>query len=315
MPLEIGNNPTAVTLSEIWRNIQTDLGYATTSVSNTLDQMYHDYEYALWRSRNQSSRDTFDAPWGTTFTVASCVTTAGSTLITTASSLTSVKRGMYVSGTGIAPGTQVVTAPAAGGFAILPAANAAGTVTLTFYPINVGETVPSYGITSSTIAKATSGTLVMSAIELPVNVTINNFNILFGTTGDAGPTNQWMGLYDLNRNLLAVSADQTSTVITASTVVTYAVASVNSLPNNPGSGTAVTATSFTTTYSGLYLLGFLLATSNAPTFTGVVGSSIANALPPINAGTSSTGLTSPSTIPTQAGTITATANRLYMYLT
>jgi hypothetical protein len=304
VPVEVGNNSAGVALSSIYRNMVVDQGFPI-GIPTSLDGALHALDYALWAARQQSARDTYDAPWGTTFTVSSCATTNNSGVITTSSSLTSVKRGMYVSGTGIPVGAQVMEPPATGAIVISPAATATGTVTLTFYPINVGETVPRFQITSSTIAKATSGTLVMSAIQLPINATISNFNILFGTTGDAGPTNQWMALYDNQRNLLAISADQTSTAITASTVVTYAVATLAS-----GAGTT-----YVTPYSGLYYVGFLLATANAPTFTGVVGSAIANALVPINAGTSSTGLTTPSTFPTTAGTITATTNRLYMYLT
>ena len=304
MPIEVGNNPTATSLAEIYRNTVVDQGYPI-GTPTSLDAALHSLDYALWSKRGQSARDGFDAPWGTTFTVASCVTTANSGVITSANSLTSVKRGQFVSGTGIAVGTQVVENPASGGFVISPAATAAGTVTLTFYPPNVGETVPRNGITSSTIAKATSGTLVMSAIQLPINATISNFNILFGTTGDAGPSNQWMALYDNQRNLLAISADGTSTAVTASTVVTYPVATLAS-----GAGT-----SYVTPYSGLYYLGFALVTANAPTFTGVVGSAIANALAPISCGTSTASLTTPSTFPTQAGTITGTTGRLYMYLT
>jgi len=160
-------------------------------------------------------------------------------------------------------------------------------------------------VTSVTTAKATSGTLVMSAISLPNNATINNFNFMPGTTGDAGPTNQWMALYDSQRNLLAISADATTTAITASTAVTYPVANV----------AAGAATSFTTAYAGLYYVGLLIATSNAPTFTSLTTFATVNSLVPILGGTSTASLTSPSTFPTTAGTITGTAARLYFWLT
>ena len=307
MPFEVGANPVAVTEGEIYRNIFSDLGYSSQGVSPSMDNILHDLDLALWRYRPQAARDAFEATYGVSFTVAACTTVKGSNTVTTTNNfLTSgVALGTIVTGTGIPPGTFVRPGAVATSLSLSQPATAAGTVTLTFYPPCQGETFNRGQITTSTLAKATSGTLVLQAISLPVNCLVTNFNILFGTTGDAGPANQWMGLYDSQRNLLAISADGTTTAVTASTVATYPVATV----------AAGSATSFTTTYSGLYYIGFLLVTTNAPTFCAQTGSIIANALPPILAGTSTASLTSPSTFPTQAGTITGTAARLYMYLT
>jgi hypothetical protein len=170
-------------------------------------------------------------------------------------------------------------------------------------------------LTLATAAFAGTGVLQLVQTHCLINTKVSNFNFLAGTTGDAGPTHQWMGLYDNNRNLLAISGDATSTAITASVVATYPVASVNSLPGTPASGVATAATSFTTYYTGRYYIGLLIATSNAPTLTAAPATVAANTMVPINSGTSTGSLTTPSTIPTQAGAITATANVPYFFLT
>lgn len=156
-----------------------------------------------------------------------------------------------------------------------------------------------------TTALAGSGTLVLAGCYLQANTKISNFNFFPGTTGDAGPANQWMGLYNSARLQLATSADATSAAITASTTVTYAVATT----------AAGTVTSFTTTYTGLYYIGLNITTSNAPTFTTATGNAHVNGIVPILAGTSTTGLTAPTTFPTTATAITATATVPLFWLT
>lgn len=170
-------------------------------------------------------------------------------------------------------------------------------------------------LTVAAMAFPGSGTLQLAMCHIPINTTIAHFNFLAGTTGDAGPTNQWMGLYDSNRNLLAVSADATSTAITASVVTSYAVAKVNSTPQSPSGGVSTNATSFVTYYTGRYYLGLLIATSNAPTFTASGAVVAANTVVPIKSGSSDTGLTSPSAIPHQATTITPSADIPYFFCT
>lgn len=188
------------------------------------------------------------------------------------------------------------------------AGNAAPTGTL-------GATTQREYLTLATAAIPASGTLLLVQAHVPINTKVSNFNFLAGGTGDAGPSHQWMGLYDVNRNLLAISADGTSTAITASAVTTYPVAAVNSLPGTPASGASVAATSFTTYYTGRYYIGLLLATTNAPTLTAAAATVAANTMVPIKSGTSTASLTVPSTIPTQAGTITPTVNVPYFFLT
>jgi hypothetical protein len=309
VPYEVGANPVGVTTAEIYRNLLNDTGYLMQGTSPSLDNILHDLDLALWRMRPQSARDGFEAPYGTSFTVAACTTVKGSASVTTTNNFltagTGVAVGTLVTGTGIPIGTFVKPGFSATGLSLSQPATAAGTVTLTFYPPSVGETVPRTSVTSETLAMATAGTLMMSAIDLPVNATISNLWFPPGTTGDAGPTTgAWMALYDSGRNLLATSAAST-TAIVASTPFAFPIATV----------AAGAATSFTTTYSGLYYIGLVLNTTNAPTLCAQVSFAATNAFVPILGGTSTAGLTAPSTFPTTAGAITATANRYYFYAT
>jgi hypothetical protein len=146
----------------------------------------------------------------------------------------------------------------------------------------------------------------MCAVFIPFNTVVNNFNWVTGSTAAITPTHSWVGLYDNNRNLLAISADGVTAALAANTVITVAVANV----------AAGAATSFTTTYGGLYYIGILVTAGTMPTLMGAVdaATTIKN-IPPILTGTSSTGLTVPSTFPTTAGAITATTSPFYSYLT
>ena len=197
--------------------------------------------------------------------------------------------------------------------------NAINTAVLAFTPPSLdavtlgpagttGASMPRALIDTVTTADAT-GVLQMVAISLPANTVVNNINWQIGTTGSGGPTHQWGALYDSTRHLLAISADGTSTAITASAPLVFlAVANVSSVG---------AATSFTTTYTGLYYLGLMVSSSSAqPTLATRTSVALAaTTVPPILAGTSTGSLTTPSTFPTTAGTITPTATIPYAYTT
>lgn len=155
--------------------------------------------------------------------------------------------------------------------------------------------MPRLSVNNGGIAMSASGTLQMVAITLPRNLTVSNLSYLTGTTAAVTPTNQWAGLYDLNRNLLAISANALTAAIGASIGITYPVANV----------AAGAATSFTTTYAGLYFIGILITAGTMPTLSGLAGLAAATGLAPVIAGQSNTGLTVPQTFPTQATAITA----------
>jgi hypothetical protein len=173
-----------------------------------------------------------------------------------------------------------------------------------------GETVPRQGGVagqSQSIAAAT-GTLYLSAIYLPINTVVNNFNILIGSTASSGVTHNWMLLATAARVPVAVSADNTTTDLTASTVATYAVANV----------AAGAATSYVVPASGMYYLGFMMAVATtAPTMAGYTGvAATVNNLVPKTSGTSNTGATTPPSSFTAALTaITGTASTFYGYTT
>jgi hypothetical protein len=157
-------------------------------------------------------------------------------------------------------------------------------------------------IASQTIALAT-GTLGMTGVSLVKGMVITNIVVMTGSTAGATLTHQWAGLYTSPASgpvLVAVSADGTSTAIGANTAITFAL-----------------STPYTVTASGIYYIGVLVTNgATQPTFAGAVGGNVATAtLPPILAGTSNTGLTTPQTVGTTATTITPTVNVIYCYLT
>lgn len=140
----------------------------------------------------------------------------------------------------------------------------------------------------------TSGTLYLTALALPAGVAISSISFQSHTSGPGdSKTNWWFGLYDANRNQLATTADQLSTPWSVSTAKTLAIATT----------AAGAAPTFTTTYEGLYYLGFMLAGSLTPYISAV--SSAYSGLVPITAGSSDTGQVGPPAFPHQAAAMTA----------
>jgi hypothetical protein len=158
---------------------------------------------------------------------------------------------------------------------------------------------------TSTSEAIVSGDVEMQAITLPIDTVVNALNFITGGTAAVTPTHQWAALYDSNRNLLAISADGTTTAIGANAVLSFPIANV----------AAGAASSFTTTYSGLYYVGILVVAGTAPTFEGITGLTVANTVPPIVAGIGDFTLTTPSTFPHQGAAITPAAGQLYCYTT
>lgn len=121
-----------------------------------------------------------------------------------------------------------------------------------------------------------SGRLSLQAIYIPAGVTIGSISFWSATTAGATLTNQLFGLYDNNLNLLRSSVNDTSTAWAANSRKTLALTSA-----------------FTTTYSGLYYLGIMVAATTVPTIKGntaKTGGQL-NAGAPSMGGTSNTGLT------------------------
>jgi hypothetical protein len=167
------------------------------------------------------------------------------------------------------------------------------------------ETFPRGACPSSAVTTVrTSGVLYLTALWLPAGLVVSSLNFLTGSTGCAAPTNWWHGLYDNNRNQLAVSADQLTAVITASVIASLAVAQV----------AAGAAASFTATYSGIHYLGKMVKAASMPTaFTGVSSLTLGQ-LPPILTGASDVTQTAPPAFPHTATGLSAISTPDYGYV-
>ncbi|MFD8072147.1 glycosyl hydrolase family 28-related protein [Streptomyces sp. NPDC059718] len=152
---------------------------------------------------------------------------------------------------------------------------------------------------ASTAVTLVSGQLFLSGILLPKGQVVSNLSYLSDTTAAVSPTHWWFALLDSSLNLLAVTANQTTTAWAASTLKTLPVATI-------ASGAA---SSFTTTYTGLHYIGVMVAASTVPTLVG--GISIRNAAllrTPYPGGLSTTALTTPPTFPFTAAAPSGSGN-------
>lgn len=159
----------------------------------------------------------------------------------------------------------------------------------------LAETMPRMlGLTTNTTAGA-SGTLFMQAIYLTAGTLVSNIEIISATTAQVAPTHYWFALYDGSRNLLANSADQTTTVWAANTAKKLAMGTPYRIPT-----------------SGLYYIGLAqVVTTTQATIAG--GPAQLNATSgnsaPILHGTSTTGITT--ALPNPAAAITAGTASIY----
>jgi hypothetical protein len=153
---------------------------------------------------------------------------------------------------------------------------------------------------------AASGTLFLAAIALPVGTSIGR--IAFATAGGSlSLQHWWFGLYDQNRVQLATTADQTTTP-------SWPGNTVRSLPiADTASGPAST---FATTYTGLYYLGISLSApvGSMPQLTAVSIVGATTAVVPILCGSSSTGQPTPPAFPFTAAPISVSGNLPYAYV-
>jgi hypothetical protein len=143
-----------------------------------------------------------------------------------------------------------------------------------------------------------SGTLRLSAIWLPKGLVVTNLAFVSGATAAASLTHWWFALLDSSFTYLRSTADQTSTAWAASTEKIVALAST-----------------FTTTYEGVYHVGVMVAGTTPPSLVGKTAiQAIPAGLTPILAGNSNTGLTTPQTDGTVATTPAAGINPHYAYV-
>jgi hypothetical protein len=158
----------------------------------------------------------------------------------------------------------------------------------------IAETIPRQLCPEVNTTAPASGTLGMMAIYLTVGQLVSNITLSSATTAANTPTNYFFALYDANRNLLAQSANQTTTAWAANTVKTLAMTTAYRVPT-----------------SGLYYIGYMMTATTVATLKGGTartGGQLANTAPIIY-GTSTTGLTT--TLPATAAAITGTTASLY----
>lgn len=151
----------------------------------------------------------------------------------------------------------------------------------------------------------TSGTLQLVAVALPADEVISSITFV-QSAGVTTPTNWWFGLYDSSFNQLAVTADQLTGSWLGSTSKTLSIATVAS-----GS-----ASSFTTTYTGLYYVGCMVKASTPGSLiaTPTIIAALTTLSPPLS-GTSDTAQTSPPAFPHTASTPTGTQTQMpYAYV-
>lgn len=152
----------------------------------------------------------------------------------------------------------------------------------------IAETMPRELVAETNTTLAASGTLNMQAIYLYAGQLVSNITLCSATTAAGTPTNYFFGLFDSgSRNLLATSANQTTTAWAANTIKTLAMTTPYRVPT-----------------SGVYYIGYFMTATTVATMKGntaKTGAQLAGAAP-ILQGTSSTGLTT--ALPNPAAAIT-----------
>jgi hypothetical protein len=151
-----------------------------------------------------------------------------------------------------------------------------------------------YCIETNTAALST-GRLTLQAIWLTAGMQINSISFYSSTTALSGGTNQLFGLYDINRQLLATTTNDTSTAWGANSIKTL----------------TLTTAPYVVQYTGLYYLGIMVVATTVPTLKGTTALTATqlHGQSPILCGTSSTGLTT--ALPNPAAAITVTTAQIW----
>jgi hypothetical protein len=141
----------------------------------------------------------------------------------------------------------------------------------------------------------TSGRLSMTAITLPRGAVISSIVVRSGTTAMVTPSNQWFALFDANRNLLRITADDGANAWSVSTDKQLALNSSYIVPA-----------------TALYYIGVLVVAGTPPSLWGVGQSASLLGVSPVLFGGADTGLTNPASCPAQATTISAQGSFPYL---
>jgi hypothetical protein len=154
-----------------------------------------------------------------------------------------------------------------------------------------------------TASTYTSGQLVLVPIWLPAGIAVSQISFASGGTAGASLTNQWFMLLNSSRVALARTADATTAAWAANTVKTLAIAQTTA---------GASATSYTTTYTGLHYLGLMIAGTTMPSLISQGNVIAVNLISPAF-GVANTGMTTPPTITSGAFTATAPSGTGYSY--
>jgi hypothetical protein len=214
----------------------------------------------------------------------------GPSVTVTAASTTLADTGNYYAATNVEGALAEVA---------LKAGSAATPLGMMAAPTNaIAQTMARQHVQTATVA-LTSTRQQFTLIYLPSG-TISTISILSGSVAATSPTNQWFSIYDLSRNKLAVTADDTTTAWAADTVKTLTIS---------GGYTVATA--------GYFYIGAMVAASIPPSFCGFTLASTALAtLAPIMCARDNTniGLSIPATAPATATFVPFTTGSFYAYV-
>jgi hypothetical protein len=164
----------------------------------------------------------------------------------------------------------------------------------TFGPSGVySETIDRIDCPEVNTTVAASGTLFMQMVYLKAGQVVSNISICSATTASATVTGNLVGLYDINRALLATSANNT-TAHAANTFRTYAMTTPYTVPSD-----------------GQYYIGYFCTATTVATLKGgtaKTGGQL-SAVAPIAQGTSTTSLTT--SLPATAAALTVTTASIW----
>lgn len=143
----------------------------------------------------------------------------------------------------------------------------------------------------------TSQTLLLTHLPLYPGDKVSNLSWYASSTGLSGASNQWAALFDPSRNQIAISADGTSGTWSASTEKTFAM-----------------TTAYTASLPAIHYAGLLINATGVPTLVASSNGVVDTQTPALH-GNSTASLTTPSSCPTTAGSITASNNTPYVLAT
>jgi hypothetical protein len=153
----------------------------------------------------------------------------------------------------------------------------------------LAETLPRHSVSTQT-SGMTAGTLYVRSIALAAGTRISNISVVSGNTAITVLAHGWYVLLDSNRNVVAVTADQTSGTWLAATGTLYTLA---------------VGTAYTVPQTGLYYIGVMANGSNTPNLAAGVNLAAGMGQVPYVCASSSTAQTTPPALATQMGALAA----------